>query len=92
MAAPAVTLTALNVAVESDFVFRLLTARPTYTSLFMLMVWVPIWLHAEPFADMYAENVLPFRITLTNAGIVREPVVVCVLVAPLLCRYSNPGP
>jgi hypothetical protein len=68
-ATAAVTATLSKVAVASEEVVRLLTARPTYTFCAMLTVWLaPNCNQFTPSAELYIVNTFPLLVSLIQYG------------------------
>ena len=86
--ATAVVIDTLSkVAVASEEVVRLLTARPTYTFCAMLTVWlVPNCTQFTPFAEPYIVNTFPLLTSFIQYGSVPLPKDWYVLLAPVLAR------
>src|SRR5713226_3075733 len=73
-ATAAVTDTLSKVAVASEEVVRLLTARPTYTFCAMLTVWlVPNCTQVTPSGEPYMLNTFPLRASFIQLGRVPLP-------------------
>lgn len=61
-------------AVASEPVVRLVTAKPTYTFGDMVTVWLdPNCVQVVPFADPYAVNTFPLRTSFNQFGVVALP-------------------
>jgi len=82
-----VTDTLSKLAVASEEVLRLLTAKPTYTFCAMLTVWlVPSCVQFRPFREPYMVNTFPLLVSLIQYGRVPLPKGWYVLVAPVAVR------
>jgi len=87
----ALTETLSNVAVASAPLLLLLTAKPIYTPLAMLIVWlVPSCTQFTPSAETYPLNTFPLRTTFTQYGSVTAAPLPCdVVFPPVLTRSSK---